>query len=142
MTLISLVYVSYASHKMSSEELKDLLEECRDNNEKINVTGMLLYRDGFFIQAIEGEEDVVMPLYNDIQKDPRHDRILTVYKGKITERSFDGWTMGFRNLDDVDFSKVKGYNEFMEQEFSPEYFEENPTRAQGLLKTFKDQTYF
>lgn len=142
MSLITLVYVSYASHKMSGDELRVLLDECRENNSKIDVTGMLLYRDGFFIQALEGEEDTVMPLYNKIAKDERHNHVLLVHKGKISERTFEDWSMGLRNLDDVDFSKVPGYTNFLDKEFTPQYFEEHPNRAIGMLKTFKDQSYF
>lgn len=140
MALISLVYVSYATQEMSGEELKDLLEVCRRNNKPLNVTGMLLYRDGYFIQALEGEEDTVMDLYETIVKDPRHDRVLTVYKGEIVNRAFTDWSMGFRNLEDVDFSEYPEYTDF--SQFSPEYFSNNPSRAKSLLKTFKDQTYY
>ena len=142
MGLINLVYVSYASHKMSGDELKSLLEEARENNAKLDVTGMLLYRDGFFIQALEGAEDTVMPLYDKIAKDERHNHVLLVYKGKISERTFKDWSMGLRNLDEVDFSNVPGYSDFLDKDFTPQYFEENPNRATGLLKTFKDQSYF
>ena len=35
-----------------------------------------MYRDGFFIQALEGEEETVMSLYNKIKTDPRHRSVL------------------------------------------------------------------
>lgn len=140
MALISLVYVSFAPHQMSADELRSILEVSRDNNAPRNITGMLLYRNGFFIQALEGEEEVVMPLYDKIQRDPRHDRVMTVYKGKITERTFKDWSMGFYNLDDVDFSKMPGYHDLSEKNFTTEYFSENPSRARDLLMTFKDQS--
>ncbi|MEO1442551.1 MAG: BLUF domain-containing protein, partial [Chloroflexota bacterium] len=63
MTLVSLVYVSYATEPMSGAELEALMAKSSANNKPLGVTGMLLYRQGFFIQVLEGEEDVVMPLY-------------------------------------------------------------------------------
>ena len=143
MVLTTLVYVSYASHKMSADELKGLLEQSRENNAKIDVTGMLLYRDGFFIQALEGEETIIMPLYEKIAQDKRHKNIMLVYKSEIEERSFDKWAMGLSNLDEVNFDDIEGYSHFLDEgTFSPEYFEKHPNQATRLLNTFKDQTYF
>ncbi|MEL6406516.1 MAG: BLUF domain-containing protein, partial [Chloroflexota bacterium] len=62
MALNVIVYVSYASHTMSESELVEILDTARENNQRLNVTGMLLYRDGFFIQALEGEQAVIEPL--------------------------------------------------------------------------------
>jgi hypothetical protein len=40
---------------MSDDNLKDLLKKSRAKNETLNITGMLLYLDPFFIQVLEGE---------------------------------------------------------------------------------------
>jgi hypothetical protein len=40
---------------MSDKHLEAMLKKARNKNEKSAITGMLLYRDGFFIQALEGE---------------------------------------------------------------------------------------
>jgi hypothetical protein len=56
MGLVSLVYVSVARELMSDEDLKAILEVARRKNAERNITGMLLYRSGYFIQALEGEE--------------------------------------------------------------------------------------
>jgi len=140
MALISLVYVSYAAAEFSSDDLEQLLEVCRRNNRPMNITGMLMYRDNYFIQALEGEEKVVLDLYNKITKDQRHKRCVIALKEEITERSFPDWSMGFRALDGVDFSKYPEYHAY--ENFSPEYFSDNPSHAKSLLKTFKDETYF
>jgi hypothetical protein len=55
MSLYCLVYVSIANQEMSDKHLEAMLKKARNKNEKSAITGMLLYRDGFFIQALEGE---------------------------------------------------------------------------------------
>ncbi|MCE7946275.1 MAG: BLUF domain-containing protein [Chloroflexi bacterium CFX4] len=141
MTLISLVYISFAKHPMSESELRALLEECRTNNEKLNVTGMLLYRNGFFIQALEGDEEVVEKLYAEILKDPRHQDILRVYKAPIMVRSFPNWTMGFNQISDQHRLDMEGYSDFLARP-SAEYFAQQPSRAQILLESFRNETFF
>ena len=140
MALISLVYVSFAKGKMSGDDLETLLEQCRTNNEPLGVTGMLLYRDGYFIQALEGEESVVMPLFNKIALDQRHQHIIVAYKGEISKRTFKDWSMGFKNISEVDFSKYPEYRDY--RDFSHEYFANNPTRAMSLLSSFYQEVNF
>ena len=41
---------------------------------------MLLYRDGFFIQALEGELDAIENLYAIIAKYERYKDVILVYK--------------------------------------------------------------
>ncbi len=54
-----LVYVSSATRPFSGEDLRALLETCRKDNAELGVTGMLLYKDGNFMQVLEGDEDAV-----------------------------------------------------------------------------------
>ena len=51
MPLHNLVYVSLATEDMSDETLKKILNKARTKNEGLDITGMLLYRDGFFMQV-------------------------------------------------------------------------------------------
>lgn len=142
MSLIELVYVSAADHAMTKEELVKVLEEARDNNQKINVTGMLLYRDGFFLQVLEGEREVVYALYADIAKDPRHHHVLTVEAADIQQRSFPNWTMGFKNLEDLSETEMVGFSKFLDEPFRPETFTNDPSRARRMLESFKEGLYF
>ena len=62
-----LIYMSSATQLMSNEELLELLKTCRENNEKKNLTGMLLYGEGAFVQVLEGEEETVEATYDIIK---------------------------------------------------------------------------
>lgn len=142
MPLVTLVYVSVTEAPMSDAALSDILRVSRENNARRDITGMLLYREGFFIQALEGEADDVDALYARIKRDPRHQNVLLVYRSPIPERGFEDWSMGFNKIDDSRLPEIDGYTEYLTEPFEPEHFAHNPNRATQLLQTFKDQTYF
>lgn len=86
--LLSLVYISASSHLMNDAELEAILQESRENNSELGLTGMLLYYEGAFMQVLEGSEEVVRSLYMRIAQDPRHHRILPLLEEYIAERNF------------------------------------------------------
>ena len=137
MPLTSLLYVSSAQVPFSDAELATLLATARRNNTLNDVTGMLVYRDGNFMQVIEGEDEKVQRLHDKIERDPRHGGLITLLMQRIPERQFPNWSMGFRNLADPDVRGLAGYNEFLNTPLDPDEFAGNPTRAQKLLLTFK-----
>lgn len=140
--LISLVYVSYERYPMTNDDLVAILSEAKTHNSTENITGMLLYRNGYFIQALEGEDEKVTALYNLIARDERHKNVLLVEKNPITERSFGEWTMGFRNLDDVDPNEFPGFTDFLSRPVEDTYFTENSSRARELLNTFREEVNY
>src|SRR4028119_1894045 len=106
-----LVYVSSATRPFSREDLRVLLETCRKNNAELGVTGMLLYKDGNFMQVLEGDEGAVRGLYARIAADPRHGGEITLQQGFAEGRQFPDWSMGFRDLDSPEARAGRGYNE-------------------------------
>lgn len=135
--LISLVYVSRASHDLTEEELLTILDKSRKNNTALGITGMLLYRDRVFIQALEGEVDKIKTLYEKIAQDTRHRDVKLVSRRPIRERTFQEWSMGFKNLDNVDPKDHPGFVDFFSQPAHPNYFEGRPDEAHALLDAFK-----
>ena len=120
--LITLIYGSSARLPMTDDSLLDILKKAREKNGKLNVTGMLLYKGGNFLQILEGQPDVVYGLYAVIEKDPRHYMIRTFAKRSITERAFGQWEMGFVNLQKIDLSKIDGYSGYLEEPLNSERF--------------------
>jgi hypothetical protein len=139
MALVSLVYVSFASQDLSEDELKEILKKARENNQKLDVTGMLLYRNGFFIQALEGEDAVVNPLYEKIKQDSRHRSVLQIHKSFVKKRSFEDWSMGFQYVENQDLASVEGFSDFLAKPFTGDFFRKNPSSAQTLLYSFKQR---
>ena len=99
MSLFTIVYVSAATGRPSETQLKQILDTARHHNSSLGITGMLLYRDGGFMQALEGPAEAVRALYARIQRDPRHRSIITLVSEPQDRREFAGWSMGYENLD-------------------------------------------
>jgi hypothetical protein len=132
-----LVYVSSAVEEFTSTELIDLLKVSRKNNTEIDVTGMLLYKDGNFLQVLEGEKEVVERLFNKISRDIRHRGLLVVYDGEVTEPEFSEWSMGFQNLSAGSVIDLPGYSDFMNLSFTGDDLQADPSIAYELLLMFK-----
>jgi hypothetical protein len=109
--VISLTYLSRATARLSQEELDQILAASRVNNERDGLTGMLLYADEHFIQTLEGDEAVVDAAFTRIGADPRHRDVQVALRDEIAERSFEGWSMGFRRLS---ASEIPGFNDFLD----------------------------
>ncbi|MAT99488.1 MAG: hypothetical protein CL608_20290 [Anaerolineaceae bacterium] len=136
--MLSIVYASSAVRLFTRSELVDLLEVSHTANNTHGITGMLLYRGGNFIQVIEGENEEVLQLYENIKADPRHKDVTLLTQDPITTRQFPDWSMGFRNLDKMTEEELAGYSDFLDNDFSPAFFKDKPTRAYILLLSFKD----
>lgn len=115
----------------------ELLTKSRENNSKAGLTGMLLYKDGNFMQVLEGEEATVRALYEKVHRDPRHRGVITLLQGHVEERQFPDWSMGFQDLNSPEVIATSGYNEFLNTPLTDEQFVVDPTRCQRLLLTFK-----
>ncbi len=111
--MIEICYVSSASQRFDTKELTQLLTQAREKNERLGVTGLLLYDGvGTFIQALEGEKDIVEPLYNRIKRDDRHKRISLLGLREVNERAFGNWCMGFRLLNHPEIVNKEGFSDF------------------------------
>lgn len=104
-----LIYVSAARHLMSEDDATALLLQARARNAERGVTGMLLYKDGSFMQLLEGDEAAVQDTFDRIRNDPRHGGIQVLRDGPLEQRNFDGWSMGFRSVRPADLALVPGF---------------------------------
>lgn len=66
--MFGLVYVSSAVVPFSKAELLSLLTKSRENNSKVGLTGLLIYKDGSFMQVLEGEETAVLATHERIAR--------------------------------------------------------------------------
>lgn len=133
MPLFHLAYLSTAATPLALKDLLPILEISRDNNQRTGITGILLYRDGRFVQLLEGEESAVRDLYAVIGKDPRHHDVVTLFEGPITERRFSEWLMGFRDLTLSKIGRLEGFSEILNRDWSFDDLSEAPARTQELL---------
>lgn len=128
-----IVYVSTAVRLLTELELVDLLKVVRDKNKKYNVTGMLLYCEGTFMQVIEGDEANVDLIYNTIERDTRHKNIIKLASDKIDERNFPDWSMAFASVNSETLQDIEGY---LSSPLSTSTGNEHITV--NMLKTFVD----
>ncbi len=137
-----LFYCSLASRPMSKENIFIILETSRINNEKLGVTGMLLYYDKTkqFMQILEGDTQIILNLFEKICRDDRHSSIKLIYDGEISERSFSNWTMGFTNFSSLDHTKLEGFSYIFENGITDELLDKEPTIAIRLFQYFKSIT--
>ena len=132
----SLIYVSTATKLMSTQDLVALLHRARENNARLGITGLLLYKQGTFMQAIEGDEMAVRALYAAISKDPRHHSVSTLSATLIAQRQFSAWEMGFKNLEGVDISSIPGYRPLSGAPGNPDERAQQAQFVTRLLTTF------
>jgi hypothetical protein len=111
-TILQLIYTSAATSPFDEAELTELLEVARTNNAALDVTGLLLYHEGSFIQVLEGERAVVDQLYDKIARDPRHHGAQILFSGFQDHRDFTDWSMGFTRIEDPDMAP-EGFTPFL-----------------------------
>ena len=111
-TLRQIVYVSSAARLMREPELLEILEVARANNAPLDVTGMLLYAGGSFIQALEGEPTAVEKILRKIKRDPRHRGFLVLLDRITEERDFEGWSMAFKRVTQQELDQIAGFHDW------------------------------
>lgn len=97
--LQSLAYVSSATVQLSADDLLDLLDDSRAENERLSVTGVLLFSGGNFMQVLEGPPTSLDHVMGRIRASRRHKGITELYREPITTRDFPDWRMAFRRVD-------------------------------------------
>lgn len=131
------VYSSIATKAFTESELLGLLTRSRESNSKLGLSGMLLYKNGDFLQVLEGPVQTVQTMIRKIQLDPRHHDMVKLLEGDYAERQFPYWHMGFRNLDTEEAKNTPGYTEFLDTPLSVG-LSADPTICQRLLHLFKE----
>lgn len=90
-----LVYVSRSRSDVHMAELVDILTRAQYKNMRLDVSGLLVFRDGRFMQLLEGAEKTVKDLFATIQQDPRHTDVEVIWENDSAARCMPSWVMGF-----------------------------------------------
>ncbi|MGO2278819.1 MULTISPECIES: BLUF domain-containing protein [unclassified Psychrobacter] len=93
--LCQLVYISrITSTGLSSPStLNDISETAVERNQIDNVTGILCYGNGYFLQCVEGSEQALTNLKNRLIVDDRHKELKILDFSAITKRRFASWSL-------------------------------------------------
>ena len=72
------------------------------NNRALDVTGLLLVHEGYFLQVLEGPAEAVQRTYGRICNDPRHTEAKVLQAGPADRRLFANWNMCARRIAPAD----------------------------------------
>jgi hypothetical protein len=104
--LIHVIYVSSAAPDISEHDTVKFLNDARKANRKNDVSGLMLYIGGCFLQLLEGEAAKVDSVCRAIFQDKREMRMLL--REPIAEREFPEWTMGFEAVAPLEAARLLG----------------------------------
>ena len=123
--LIRLVYISHANLVDQGEEHmqvvnQEILSKAHKFNKDNNITGILCFDNGCYLQLLEGAKSAVELLYAKITQDPRHKDVKLILKEPISERSFAHWHM--KHVKDIHVTmpliRMHGHKHFNPFEFT------------------------
>ena len=97
---------------------------------------MLLYRDGAFLQVLEGEAKDVDEIYRSILLDERNTGHYLIEREEIAQRQFPDWSMGFQDLTNYRGDELDGYSEILTKGKAPEDIRKFKDMAVALLLKF------
>jgi hypothetical protein len=100
----AVAYVSRATLDFDVAALESLADRAAEKNRRLAVTGYLSFRQGVFLQYLEGEPQVIAELMNTIAADNRHRLVRQIHLGDVEDRVFADWSM--RYLSASDFAEI------------------------------------
>lgn len=110
MNLVRLIYVSRFAKEVTFNDLQAIIDVSRTNNPKLNVTGVLCYGPGLFLQCLEGPRHAVNDLYHRIVNDARNQNVTLLDYAEIDERVFEEWAMAYVRADDLTEGLILKYS--------------------------------
>lgn len=96
-----IIYISdYTGNpKDIGRDLIKIHKSSAQNNPGLDITGVLFYHNGNFLQVLEGMREHLEELMTILEKDSRHARITRIVDTEVTKRGFPDWQMDVFNLD-------------------------------------------
>jgi len=129
-----IVYLSKRNPNLSSGDIAEILESSRRNNQRHDVTGMLIVSSTMFIQLLEGDEENVRKIFATVAQDQRHSDVRVIVDTKAPNRAFPDWTMGFSEQSDEMLREKAKLPGVMSKEEMFDVLNSKPSLATMLLK--------
>lgn len=104
--LIHAIYASSDIPGTTEHEILKFVSQARSANREHDVSGMMLYIGGSFLQLLEGEPANVNAVCGKIFRDKREMRV--ILREDIAEREFPDWTMGFEAVEPHEAERLLG----------------------------------
>lgn len=131
--MIRLLYLSQAANA-AADQLEGILATARQNNPRLQITGVLVYGGGWFMQLLEGPEASVFKLYARIIDDRRHSNPRVLHVTPASEAIFGEWSMGFVDRDPLAFEHIAALRARRLETVNASMFAETLRQFTGALK--------
>ena len=118
--MIRLVCVSTTEQLLSQDDLLDILRTNAQNHERHQITGLLVYHSGDFLQVLEGPEDLVEEVMERAVVASDDGRVNVLLREEVEERYFDRWAMSFATTANLDPKDQEHLSDFLERGELPE----------------------
>ena len=105
--LVHLLYASRLAPGVSHDVCEAILQQARQKNPGLGITGVLCQGGDVFMEVLEGGREAVNQLYHSIVRDERHTKVTLLHYQEVSERRFAGWTMGHVRLDKIMVDALK-----------------------------------
>lgn len=92
--LHQLTYISSARPSLILSDVEGILHTSRRNNDRAQVTGLLIFDGKRFLQALEGPLEAVEATFARIAVDERHRALVKLSSRHVETREFGSWSMG------------------------------------------------
>ncbi|MCM8533246.1 MAG: BLUF domain-containing protein [Lentisphaeraceae bacterium] len=132
MSNFQLIYASKSVTNFDFKSIKELSTKAAANNKSLDVTGLLIYGEGKYIQILEGSQEEVNRLFLKISTDKRHADIVLLNYCKAIGRQFPQWNMGCLLLDTQEDIRYLVQKYFEDGNFCPENL--SPEQADLFLQ--------
>ena len=133
-----LIYVSAATREMSLSDLTELLDQSREKNSRLHITGLLVYHRREFMQLLEGQKEDIFSLYETICGDDRNQQNRLMWDGPVAQRSFEDWSMAFLIPGELSLEGKPAYSSFLQHGLSQQVLGSSKTVGKTFLMTLRD----
>jgi hypothetical protein len=92
-SIYRLIYKSMSTQPIDDMMVKSIEERSKDNNSRLEVTGILVASQSEFLQVLEGRIEAVNQVYSKIMRDTRHVDVTLLSYSLVEGRAFEDWSM-------------------------------------------------
>lgn len=129
-----IVYSSIYTGVLSQidEVLAEVRHTAKHFNAQSEITGLLFYHNGFFLQVLEGDKGKLETLMEKLTKDPRHQAINRIIDEPVLQRGFANW-----NMDSLNLSAHEGLDPIELENIAKAYHSSLMPRSDVLVRFYK-----
>lgn len=96
------IYLSDLAEDVAPQAVSEIVQVSRSNNERDDLTGLLIFDGESFCQFLEGPKDALITRLKIIEKDPRHVGFDLLYCREVNQdRLFSDWSIAYASCTDV-----------------------------------------